>query len=268
VTDVFGQKAIDFINKDDDKPFFLYLSFTAPHAPMNAKKEDLPLFEHIENKKRRTLAAMIWAMDRAIGKVLKTLEYKGIADNTIIWFLSDNGGAKANSSNNYPLAGNKGIKFEGGHHVPFIMKWKKKFPKPFTYDKPVISLDILPTSVSAAGGKFGEIDGVNLLDKVTDNNVTPHQNLYWHKLWFSAMREGDWKIIYVEDYGYALYNLKADLGEKHNLAKQHPERLASMKKVLNAWKGELTEPLWREASKWKKVHGKEQIDLIEGKNKK
>jgi arylsulfatase A-like enzyme len=153
LTDVFGQKAIDFINTKDDKPFFLFHSFTAPHGPMHATEEDKALFASIENTKRRSYAAMIWAMDRAIGKLVASLKESGRFENTLIWFLSDNGGATSNASNNLPLAGHKGIKFEGGTRVPFFAHWPRKFRKPKEFNPMMISLDIMATSLAAAGEK-------------------------------------------------------------------------------------------------------------------
>ena len=135
LTDVFGQQAIKFLEDDSEKPFFLYLSFTAPHGPMHATEEDLERFKNITDKKRRTYAAMIWAMDRAIGKVLSSLDESGQTENTIVWFLSDNGGATGNGSINLPLAGHKGIKFEGGIRVPFLMSWPERFPAGTVYDR-------------------------------------------------------------------------------------------------------------------------------------
>jgi arylsulfatase A-like enzyme len=268
LTDVLGDKAIEFVKQESDKPFFLYLSFTAPHGPMHATEADIARFRHIKNTKRRTYAAMVWAMDRAIGRVVAELEAQGVADNTLIWFLSDNGGATGNASSNLPLAGHKGIKFEGGIRVPFILQWKKQFPKGVAYAPMVSALDIMPTCVAAAGGDLRSkrpLDGVNLLPFLTGSTKTvPHQKLFWHKLWFSAMRDGPWKLIYVQDYGYALYNLDSDLEERHNLAKTHPDRVARMTTELNDWKSELAQPLWTEESRWFGTHSKNHIKIIEG----
>jgi arylsulfatase A-like enzyme len=215
LTDVFGQKAINFITAKDDKPFFLFHSFTAPHGPMHATEEDKALFASIKDTKRRSYAAMIWAMDRAIGQLVDALKASGEFENTLIWFLSDNGGATGNASINLPLAGHKGIKFEGGTRVPFFAHWPKQFKETKEFKPMMISLDIMATSLAAAGAKVKDLktlDGVNLLPFIQGKKATPpHQNLYWHKLWFSAMREGPWKLIYVQDYGYALYNLEEDL---------------------------------------------------------
>ena len=239
---------------------------------MHATKDDLERFKHIENQRRRTYAAMVWAMDRAIGKVIAKLEKQNQLDNTLIWFLSDNGGATNNASSNLPLAGHKGIKFEGGIRVPFLMSWKARFPDGKLDSRMVSALDILPTSVAAAGGvpsatsSSRPLDGVNLLPYLTGvKEGVPHEKLYWHKLWFSAMRDGPWKLIYVQDYGYALYNLEDDLGEKRNLVAQHPTRVKAMQEDLDAWKSQMIEPLWGENERWFRVHSQNHIRIIEGK---
>jgi len=272
LTDVFGGQAVEFIKQSSEQPFFLYLSFTAPHGPMHATAEDLERFAHISDERRRTYAAMIWAMDRAIGNVLAELERSQKLDNTLIWFLSDNGGATNNASSNLPLAGHKGIKFEGGIRVPFLMQWKARFPEGRTDHRMVSALDILPTSVAAAGGTIEALakaaqplDGINLLPFLQgEKDGPPHQKLYWHKLWFSAMRDGPWKLIYVQDYGHALYNLDEDLSEKQNLSSRHPDRVKMMAEELNIWKSQLCKPLWTENERWFRVHSKNHIRIIEG----
>ena len=267
LTDVFGQQAIEFLEDDSEEPFFLYLSFTAPHGPMHATEEDLELFKNITDKKRRTYAAMIWAMDRAIGNVLDSLDKSGRTDNTIIWFLSDNGGATGNGSINLPLAGHKGIKFEGGIRVPFLMSWPERFPAGEVYDGLVSSMDIFPTSLAAAGENVidAHLDGVNLIPFLTGEETgPPHHQLFWHKLWFSAMRDDNWKLIYVKDYGYALYNLANDREEKQNIAAEHPRRVDSMKEQMNVWKSKMEQPRWDEAMRWFHVHYKNHVSIIEG----
>jgi arylsulfatase A-like enzyme len=268
LTDVFGQKAINFINAKDDKPFFLFHSFTAPHGPMHATEQDKALFAWIKDTKRRSYAAMIWAMDRAIGKLVDALKESGRFENTLIWFLSDNGGATGNASINLPLAGHKGIKFEGGTRVPFFAHWPRQFKEPKEFESMMISLDIMATSLAAAGAKDKDLkglDGVNLLPFIQGEKATPpHQNLYWHKLWFSAMRDGPWKLIYVQDYGYALYNLEEDLSESKNLIQSEKKRSDQMIDQLKDWKTGLEKPRWDEAQIWFRTHSKNHIRIIEG----
>lgn len=269
LTDVLGEKAVQFVSNSSERPFFLFLSFTAPHGPMHATEEDLQRFANITDTKRRTYAAMVWAMDRAIGQVLQQLEQSGQADNTIVWFLSDNGGATNNGSINLPLAGHKGIKFEGGIRVPFLMRWPEQLDGGRSYDELVSSMDIYATSLAAAGGdtEAADLDGVDLVPFLTgDINGKPHQELYWHKLWFSAMRDGDWKLIYVQDYGYALYDLSTDPNETNNLAQQDSQRVDSMKRRLDAWKAEMERPRWDEAIRWFHEHSRNHVRIIEGKN--
>ena len=132
----------------------------------------------------------------------------------------------------------------------------------------MISLDIMATSLAAAGAKdkdLKSLDGVNLLPFIQGEKATPpHQNLYWHKLWFAAMRDGPWKLIYVQDYGYALYNLDKDLAESKNLIKAENQRAQNMIQKLNDWKSELEEPRWGEAEVWFRTHSKNHIRIIEG----
>ena len=267
LTDVLGEQAVQFVARESERPFFLFLSFTAPHGPMHATEEDLKRFATIEDKKRRTYAAMVWAMDRAIGKVLQQLEKTDQADNTIVWFLSDNGGATNNGSINLPLAGHKGIKFEGGIRVPFLMRWPARLGRGQVYDPLVSSMDIFATSLAAAGGEVASanLDGVDLVPYLTGKQPgKPHQELYWHKLWFSAMRDGAWKLIHVKDYGYALYDLSSDPNESRNLATQDPERVDSMRKRLEGWKAKMESPRWDESIRWFHEHHRNHVRIIEG----
>jgi len=146
LTDELSNAAVEFIKRKKDKPFFLYLAYNAPHTPLQASQEYLDRNKHIKKGKRRTYAAMITAVDDGVGRVLATLDELGIDDNTLVIFLSDNGGPeKKNASDNGELRGGKGSYFEGGIHVPFAMRWPGKVPAGLEYKKPISSLDILAT---------------------------------------------------------------------------------------------------------------------------
>ena len=202
LTDRLGDQTVKFIEESKDHPFFAYLSFTAPHGPLQSKPEDMEALGTDDN-----YLGLIYGMDRNIGKVIAALEKHQLMDNTIIWFLSDNGGIGPTFSN-YPLGGKKGFKFEGGHRVPFLLYWKGHVPAGKVYDPLVSSLDIYPTSLIAAGGSLDEprgVDGVDLMPYVTGENIgAPHQRLYWCKLDCAAVRDGQWKLIRVDGYGFAL----------------------------------------------------------------
>ena len=268
LTDVFGKKAVEFIDKAaaDKKPFFLYLAFNAPHGPYQAQEEDLALFkDKIKDKKRRVYAAMVYALDRAAGWVLKDLDAKGLRKNTLIFFLSDNGGPPKTGASNGPLNGAKGIDFEGGIRVPFIASWPGRFPAGSKCARLVSSLDIAPTCIDAAGGTPPkEMVGRDLLAIATGKDAD-NRPLFWRKLYFGAVRSGSWKLIEVDGYGCALYNLEKDPGEKKNLAKKLPEKLDQLKAIYEKWRKTLVAPLWDEGAKWKRINIKRHINLIEGR---
>jgi arylsulfatase A-like enzyme len=244
LTDYLADQAIRYIKAEDEKPFFIFLSFTAPHAPLQSKPED-----------GKGYYGLIQGMDRNIGKVIDVLKESGKLENTMIWFLSDNGGVCAAASNK-PLGGKKGSEFEGGHRVPFLLYWKNHVPRGKDYKGLVSSLDIYATSLKAAGGSLQQelpLDGVDLIPFVNGElKGVPHETLFWRKLECADIREGKWKLIRVEGLGMALYNLDEDIGETRNLAKQMPERVASMAKKLMAWERNLMKPLWEEGEYWRK----------------
>lgn len=161
LTDAFSEKAVEFIN-ESSQPFMMYLSYNAVHTPMQATAEDLAKFE---GHPRQKLAAMTYALDRGVGTVVRGLKESGKFDNTLIFFLSDNGGATTNQSSNYPLKGFKGNKFEGGHRVPYFVVWKNGISAGKHYDGLVSSLDIFATAIDAAGisKTRNKLDGVSLL---------------------------------------------------------------------------------------------------------
>jgi arylsulfatase A-like enzyme len=263
VTDALGDSTAKFISRTDEEPFFAFLSFTAPHTPMQAKEEDMKRFE---GHPRQTLAAMIWAMDRAVGKAVNALKEKGELENTMIIFLSDNGGDYGNNSSNEPLKGWKGNAFEGGHRVPFFVYWKDHLEGRKKFDGLTSSLDIFATSLAAAGvaespGK--PLDGVNLLPYMRgEKEGTPHEKLYFRKLDKAAMRDGKWKLVRLEDYGSVMYNLDENLGETNDLAEKDPKQFQLMKDDLKGWEGGMVEPWWGEGKVWPQVAREIHIALM------
>lgn len=248
LTDAFGREAVKFIEQDHGKPFFLYLTFNAVHTPLDAIQKYLDRFPDISDPMRKKYAAMLSAMDDAIGGVLEALQKKGVDNNTLIFFVSDNGGPVGkNGSCNDPLAGAKSTLWEGGIRVPFFMRWPEQIKAGTVCDDPVISLDFLPTCVAAAGGTLPadrKIDGVDILPYVTgQKSGEPHECLFWATK-DRAMRKGHWKILKQDDGAFRLYNLKDDIGEKTDLAEKKPEKVEEMKAFLAQWESELKPPLW------------------------
>lgn len=275
LTDRLADRAIEYIKADSDKPFFIFLSFTAPHTPLQSKPEDLEALQTDNH-----YAGLVYGLDRNIGRVVDSLQEGGKLENTMIWFLSDNGGTVREASN-HPLAAIKGTKFEGGHRVPFVLYWKGRVEAGSVYNPMVSALDIYPTCVKAAGGSLEQsrpLDGKDLmpfLNGTTDG--VPHEQLYWRKLECAAMREGPWKLIRVEGLADHLFNLDEDIGECHDLSAEYPERLQTMQHMLQAWEKDKMDPLWKEGEKWIKVryedhkswfeHGKLPRDMEKNKSR-
>jgi len=254
LTDVLGEKLVEYIDGRSDAPFFVYWAPNAPHTPMQATDQDLARFD---GHPRQMLAAMMWSLDRSVGKVISKLEEEGILDNTLIFFLSDNGGAHNNQSSNYPLKGWKGNKFEGGSRVPFFMHWPKGFQQPGIFNGLTSALDIYATCIDAAGVDAQEMnqpDGRSLIPYVTGNpDADSHDILFLRKDRMAAVRKGDYKLIRVDSLGTRLYNLADDLSETNDLSGQLPEKHAEMMDNLVAWESELISPLWLEDDRWNKV---------------
>ena len=250
-TDAYAERAVDGLGKQKGKPFFLYLPFNAQHAPLQATPKYLERFKHISDEKRRTFAAMMSAMDDAVGRVLEQVRSMDAEENTLVFFLADNGGpTEQTTSKNGPLRGFKATTNEGGVRVPFCMQWKGKIPAGSTYDKPVIQLDILPTALAAAGASAdaeAKIDGVDLMPFVTGKNAAaPHEALFWRFGPQWAIRQGDWKLVAsrVDKNVPRLINLAADIGEEKDLSAEQPEKAKALKAAYDAWNAEQAEPLW------------------------
>lgn len=268
LTFVLGDKAMEFITQDSEKPFFLYLAFNAPHAPLQAPQEYLDRFEHltkvpdtinyIERQKlehpRQVYAAMVAALDDTIGRILTMLREKGMEENTVIWFLSDNGGPTVvTSADNGPLRGEKGDLLEGGARVPFAMQWKGTVPAGQTVDTPVSSLDLLPSSLAAAGAAVpANLDGLDLLPMIRDGGDLPERSICWRfphppptPVW--AIRSGEWKLVHEairtpKPRGFSwggertgLYRLSDDIHEDNDLSAQYPEVRERLQKEYDQW---------------------------------
>ena len=252
LTEAFSREAISFIDRKKDQPFFLEVAFNSVHSPMQAKNEDLAGLSGIEDIQRRIFAGMLINMDRGIGQIIQKLRESGLDDNTVIIFLSDNGGpTRELTSSNLPLRGEKGNLYEGGIRVPFIIQWNGKIPAGTTYEKPVISLDILPTVVAATGAETPQdIDGVNLLPYITGKEAgQPHQCLYWRQNGLTALRSGDWKIFNKKSNSlqpeWELYNLVDDIGETNNLVKQFPDKFKELHTNWNELNVKMVDPLFK-----------------------
>jgi arylsulfatase A-like enzyme len=273
-TDAFGREAVAFIDRHRHGPFFFYLAFVPPHWPMQAKPEHLAKFAHIPDLHRRTMLGMMASLDDNVGRVLAKLRETGLEQNTLIFFLSDNGGPTGkprtqpdadfeygqNTSKNDPCRGVKGELLEGGIRIPFLVQWKGRIPAGRTYDKPVISLDIAPTALALAGvapRPEWKLDGTNLVPFLTgENTAAPHDTLFWRfrfppaqpELHRWAVRQGDWKLVKNGREPLSLYNLANDIGESKDLSAGQPGRVVAMQAAYKQWDEQNLEPKWGVAS--------------------
>ena len=252
LTDAFSREAVSFIKKNAGHPFFLYLAYNAPHTPLQATEKYLDRFKHISDEKRRIYAAMVSAVDDGVGLLLEQLESSGISDNTILFFLSDNGGPEwDNGSDNGVLRGGKSSYYEGGIRVPFAMRWPKKIEAGQVCETPVISLDIAATIVANIDKKAtvkNKLDGIDLLS-VVNNPVENKQNrtLFWRMYdrqeYIARNGNGVFKVL-LRTNGEELYNLDEDISEKRNLLKNnlYQKEYEALVKELKLWMKDLREP--------------------------
>lgn len=277
ITDRQNEEALQFIDKNKDKPFFLYLSHYAIHTTVHGKPE---LVDHFRNKKnagtapptkqnpendpykrwpadsRATknnphLAAQLFSVDQGLGMIMSRLKELGLAENTIIVFTSDNGG-EVTITDNLPLRGGKSMLYEGGVTEPCIV-WAPKLFKPGVVDQPAVNMDFYPTFMSLIDAKPNkqQLDGVDLTKQLTNTaSKLPERKFYWHypldKPHFlggrsaGSIRSADWKLIeFFDDRSTELYNLKEDIGETNNLAAKYPEKVKELSKDLNKWRKEV-----------------------------
>lgn len=270
VTDDLTDAACDFIERRKDEPFFFYLAYNAPHTPMRAKAEHREKVAHLETEPQRVYAAMCLAVEEGVARVMKTLEDNGLAQDTMVVFVSDNGPAKGSSKlKGYrehwpegllgtvgPLSGSKGGLEEGGIRVPFIMSYPSKLKKGVVDDFVVSTLDLYPTFCALAGVKPPEsnaVDGINLMPHLEGKTEGPRPgNLYWARgggsIKDGRVRSGDWKLHVEHEKDYtkmkvaALYNLADDIGEQTDVAAVHPDVTARLLADYQEWLGRMGPP--------------------------
>jgi len=250
MTDYLADEAAKAITANRHRPFFMYLSFNAPHTPLQALKSDYEALPQIKDHRLRVYAAMIRALDRGVGNVLAALEKNGLQDNTLVIFSSDNGGAHyvGLPDLNRPFRGWKATFFEGGIHVPFFMKWPAVIA-PGTYAQPVAHVDIFATAATAAGAALpGDrvIDGVDLVPFVTAKQAgRPHESLYWRSGSYKTILAGDMKLQVAETPKKSwLFDLGADPTERNNLAEKEVQRTSELQAQLAAIDAQQSKPLW------------------------
>ena len=266
LTDRLTRHAMEFIEKHQAGPFFLYLAYNAPHTPLQADIKYREIFKHLENEPNRIYAGMVSSVDENIGKLLQKLNELGIDQNTIIAFTSDNGPAYWRSYDRgwpeeWPLTligsagelrGNKGQRYEGGHREPFIIRWPGELKPGQVYDKTTSTMDLLPTFLTATKREVSDelyLDGVDLLPYLKgEKQQSPHDTLFWMTHNQGAVRAGEWKMIFSSATDVQLFNLKNDLSEEENVADKYPD---IVQQLLVDWKN-WNEPFPLSASEQKK----------------
>lgn len=258
-TDMFTDEAIAFVDRHQMQPWFMYLSYNAVHTPLEVlKKYGDRVPASITEPDRRGYLSLLIGLDDNIGRVMAHLKKNGQDKNTLVLFVSDNGGSGKkpflayNTAINTPLRGDKGQTLEGGIRVPFFASWPGHLPAGKIYDQPVSTLDFLPTACAAAGTSPPQnVDGVNLLPYLTgENNAAPHASLFWRFGPQKAVRAGNWKLVDSRDFaekknsGWQLYDVSKDVGEAHDIAAANPQIVAELTKAWHQWDAKNIAPLW------------------------
>ncbi len=251
MTQDLSREAATFIARRKRDPFFLYLAYNAPHTPMQAPPEYLARFASISDERRRQYAAMVSALDDGVGAVLKSLQENSLDNDTLVFFLSDNGGPpQANSSSNLPLRNGKGSLYEGGIRTPMIARWTGRLKPGGAFDAPVTSLDIAATTLALAGAppaKDRPLDGVDLLPFLTGaRSGSPHERLFWRTGGGThhALREASWKLVLHQDSEPELYDLARDPAERNDIALSNLPRVRELRARLLEWNSQLAKPAW------------------------
>ncbi|PZO52430.1 MAG: sulfatase [Alphaproteobacteria bacterium] len=249
LTDYFTDQAVAAIDANRNRPFFMYLAYNAPHTPLQAAREDYEALAGIEDHTERVYGAMILALDRGVGRVMQALRERGLDENTLVIFTSDNGGAwyAGLPELNSPYRGWKATFFEGGIRTPFFVRWPARLPAGARIAGPATHIDIFATAAAAAGAPATRpLDGVNLLPFLSGETRTPpHDVLFWRSGPYRVVRAGDWKLQVAETPNRVwLFNLRDDPTEQRDVSAQHPERVAELRALIEAQNAAMPAPLW------------------------
>jgi len=272
LADWLADKSVDFIRRHKEKPFFLVLAHFAVHTPLQAKQNWIDHFKPkspVGGHQNPTYAGMIASVDESVGRIMALLDELKLSDNTLLVFSSDNGGVGGyeregiqggDVTDNAPLRGGKGMLYEGGVRIPYIFRWPGKIKSGTVCNEPINSVDLYPTLVELAGGKPDPaytLDGTSYLNLLTGGSKAKRKALYWHfpgylgsggNTWrttpVGTIRDGDWKLLeFFETGKRELYNLKDDIGEKHDLAGSQPDKLKELHDKLLAWRKQIGAPM-------------------------
>jgi arylsulfatase A-like enzyme len=250
LTDRITDESIAFINNHKEEPFFLWASYNAPHTPLQAPKEYVDKFKHIEDPVKRVYRAMISKLDDEIGRFMKYLSDNYLEKNTIIFFISDNGGAEYTlTTDNGRYDGGKNTEFEGGIKVPMIIRWTGTIPARQRFESMVSSMDIFPTSIASVDPEIEigrAVDGENLMPYLIDSlQENPHNYLFWQRGISKVVQSNEWKLMMNDKSGEKLlYNLITNKYENPEESAKYPEIVQGLEKEYKNWLQVHKEPLW------------------------
>lgn len=251
MTDYLTDEAVKAIDANKNRPFFMYLAYNAVHTPLQAPKADYDALSHIKDHRMRVYAAMVRNLDRNVGKVLQALKDRGLDDNTLVIFTSDNGGANyiGLPDINKPYRGWKATFFEGGIKVPFLLRWPEQLPAGAVYRSPVGHVDIFATAAGAAGAptpKDRVLDGVDLVPFVKGQAAgDPHKAIFWRSGGYKTVLAGGWKLQVAKEPNKTwLFDLSTDPTERQELSKARPEKLREMQAIMAQLDGQMMKPTW------------------------
>lgn len=258
LTNRITEEAIAFIRKHQDQPFYMHVAYNAVHSPQQAPSEDIERYRRLYpdlGEDRIILMAMLEHLDQGVGEIVQTLKEENLWENTLLFFLTDNGGARAMNADNTPLRDYKQSNFEGGIRTPFVVSWPRQFKGERSLDVPVIALDILATALDAAGlpaPTEKPLDGRSLLPLLRGEPVDLARDLFWSEGGDSgewAIRSGDWKLFGIRDQKM-LFHLRSDPGEQFDLSDKAPEKVRSLYDRYHDWLNHMAEPMKQASKIW------------------